>query len=76
MAWLNEVKPSVNTWIPPKDLGAKKFKEKERQKWVWQDKNIKDIVSKNEFGMVRKMHKSLAEMKGRWVDDRQGDEFK
>ena len=26
--------------------------------------------------MVRKMHKSLAEMKGRWVDDRQPDDFK
>ena len=22
------------------------------------------------------MHKSLAEMKGKWVDDRQGDDFK
>ena len=69
LAWINEVKPSVNSWEKPQTHGALKRKEKLWEEWTNKDHYIKDIVKKEEYGMVRKMHRSLAEMKGKWVDD-------
>lgn len=69
LAWINEVKPSVNSWEKPQSFGASKWKEKLWEERTSKDHHIKDIVKKEEYGMVRKMHWSLAEMKGKWVDD-------
>ena len=75
MALVNSAKPSLNTRQPPKPHVDWAWKDKLKQKMEGKDKFIEDIVKWEDFAEVRKVHKGLHDMKGKWIDNSHTEDY-